>query len=67
MPQRAGETELKFLNRYHKSAVPPVLKNKGRETMVKYSKEFKEQARLLSDGLGVKGSRADGNQLLHDC
>ena len=32
--------------------------------MVKYSKEFKEQALLLSDERGVK--KAAGNQLLHD-
>ena len=30
-----------------------------------YSKEFKEQALLLSDARGVK--KAAGNQLLHDC
>ena len=33
--------------------------------MVKYNKEFKEQALLLSDEIGVK--KAAGNQLLHDC
>ena len=33
--------------------------------MVKYSKEFKEQALLLSDEIGVK--KAAGDQLLYDC
>ena len=33
--------------------------------MVKYNKEFKEQALLLSDEIGVK--KAAGNQLVHDC
>ena len=33
--------------------------------MVKYNKEFKEQALLLSDEIGVK--KAAGNQLSHDC
>ena len=32
--------------------------------MVKYGKDFKKQALLLSDELGVK--KAAGNQLLHD-
>ena len=33
--------------------------------MLKYNKEFKEQALLLSDEIGVK--KAAGNQLLSDC
>ena len=40
----------------------------GIETMVKYSKEFKEQAQLRPDESGSeKGSRAAGDQLLYDC
>ncbi len=40
----------------------------GIETMVKYSKDFKEQAQLRSDERGSeKVSRAAGDQLLYDC
>ena len=35
------------------------------ETMLKYNKEFKEQALLLSDEIGVK--KAAGKQLALDC
>ena len=43
-----------FVNRYHKSADLKTRKNKERGDMVKYNKEFKEQALLLSDEIGVK-------------
>ena len=68
------ETLNRFLRRlnsrtgYHKGAVLQSPKNKERETMGKYSKEFKEQALLLPDERGVKKTAEQlGNQLLHDC
>ena len=59
IPLPKDDLSLFILNHYHKSAAPhprdiPTRKNKRRENKVKYRKEFKEQALLLSDKLGVK-------------
>ena len=53
------------MNRYHKSVVPKARKIKEWKQWSSTIKEFKEQALLLSDEIGVK--KAAGNQLLHDC
>ncbi len=48
------EAAVRQLNRYPKSAGPNPERDNRREYMTKYSTEFKKQALLLLDKIGVK-------------
>ena len=63
--RKSNEFAQPNMNRYHKSVVPKARKIKEWKQWSSTIKEFKEQALLLSDEIGVK--KAAGNQLLHDC